>query len=163
VKAYWIKFETTAAFRFERDGGVVVKRAVPSPFNLGIGVTARDEADAIYLAQVVVGKREVESISPVIDPSTLDQGHVRPNMGDIFVRGVWWPRGFEGVGHRVAGLGCLVPFHAIIDVEDPGGVHKRATIDARDLADAKARLEAEYGGTVISLWVDPEFQSPCRV
>jgi hypothetical protein len=160
MKAYWIKFETMAAFRFKSEDGVVVKKTVPSSFNLGMGVTARDEADAIFLAQFIVGNRAVASISPVINADTLDQGHVRPNMGNMFVRGIWWPRGYEGIEYRAPGLGCLLPFHAIIDVEDSGGVHKRATIDARDLEDAKARLEAEYGGIVVSLWVDPAFDRP---
>ncbi len=113
------------------------------------------------MARFVVGDRSIASLAIVEDVETLDQGHVRPTMGNIFIRGVWWPRGYEHIASRAPGLGYLIPFHAILDVSDPNGVHKRATLLAADLVDAKARFEAEFGsGTVISLWVDPEFERP---
>lgn len=145
MKPYWIKFEPAE---------------VPSPFNLGIGVTARDDSDAAYLAQFVVGERKITSISLIEDINTLDERHVRPNMGNMFVRGVWWPGGYEGVGQQAPGADSFTPFHAIIDVGDPEGVHKRATIQARDLADARARFTAAYAGRIVSVWVDPTFARP---
>jgi hypothetical protein len=160
MKPYWIKFEPMEVRRFTPEGSGEVSHCVPSPFNLSMGVTARDEADAIYLAQFVLGDRNIASISPVTDIDALDHGHVLPNMGNVFVRGVWWPRGYEGIGQHAPGRDCVLIFHAIIDVGDPEGVHKRATIQARDLADAQARLVTEYGGRIVSVWVDPAFERP---
>jgi hypothetical protein len=142
MKPYWIKFDPAEAV---------------SPLNLGMGVTARDDADAVYLAQLVASERKIASVSLIEDINALDERHVRPSMGNIFVRGVWWPGGHEGVGLRASGANELIPFHAIIDVGDPEGVHKRATVQARDLADARARFAAEHAGRVISLWNDPAF------
>jgi hypothetical protein len=66
---------------------------------LGCGVTARDRDDAIALIKASVFhnrpfppiKREVQDI----DISSLDAGHVRPSMGNIFARGVWFPLGYD--------------------------------------------------------------------
>jgi hypothetical protein len=44
------------------------------------------------------GPLAVKSIAIVDDVATLDQGHVRPNMGSIFARGIWFPLGYEPVG-----------------------------------------------------------------
>jgi hypothetical protein len=142
---FWVKFAAMA----------------PAPFNLGVGVTARDEADAIYLTRFVVGDREIASVGRLDDLALLDQKHVVPNMGNAFVRGIWWPRGYEQIGARAPGVGYLLTFHAIVGVGDPGGVHRRATILALDLNDAKGRFEAQFGvGTIVSLWVDDAFQRP---
>jgi hypothetical protein len=78
---YWIKVAPT-------------KR--PMPLNLGIGVTAHDEADARTLTRLLVGERAIVSIEIVEDVTSLDQAHVRPNMGNIFARGVWFPLDYEG-------------------------------------------------------------------
>jgi hypothetical protein len=41
---------------------------------------------------------ELERTTPVEDVRSLDEGHVRPTMGNIFARGIWWSQGFEEVG-----------------------------------------------------------------
>lgn len=61
----------------------------------GCGVTAYDEADARRLFETTVvpcyGPREIVEIIKDIDVTTLDQGHVIPNMGVCTNRGVWYP------------------------------------------------------------------------
>lgn len=78
---YWFQFQ---------------KSDVPSILNTGCGVTAFNEDDAMKLIQEKVfpyyGPREVKEIVVDVDISTLDEGHVIPNMFSPFVRGVWFPR-----------------------------------------------------------------------
>ena len=63
------------------------------------GVTAWTYEDALHLLQEwVLGDRPLSQIRSVvedIDVSTLDEGHVRPNMGVVSRRGVWYPLGYE--------------------------------------------------------------------
>jgi hypothetical protein len=80
MKVYWLKFLEPAAFQ---------------GLGLGAGITARNSADAAALAQDAFGDVRIASIDPVDDLSSLDQGHVRPNMGNILTRGVWFPLGYE--------------------------------------------------------------------
>jgi hypothetical protein len=64
---------------------------------LGFGVTAFDREDAIGLlrADVFGGQLPtIESIIEGVDVSTLDEGHIRPNMETPAFRGVWYPKGF---------------------------------------------------------------------
>lgn len=64
---------------------------------LGYGVTAFDRDDAIELLRADVFGGElptVESIIEDVDMSTLDDGHIRPNMETPAFRGVWYPKGF---------------------------------------------------------------------
>jgi hypothetical protein len=67
----------------------------PTPVNLGCGVTAYDLADArkLILESVFFGKESVQEIGYLedVDISTLDEKHVRPNMGSPASRGVWFP------------------------------------------------------------------------
>jgi hypothetical protein len=62
---------------------------------LGIGVTARTEAEARELAervqQQLFPNATITSVVPDIDVSTLDPKHVLPNIGPSGVRGVWYP------------------------------------------------------------------------
>jgi hypothetical protein len=63
--------------------------------NIGCGVTAYDEHDArAMLADKVFplyGFRDITSVTEDIDIGSLDEGHVRPNMGAPSNRGVWFP------------------------------------------------------------------------
>ncbi len=63
----------------------------PSPLNVGIGVTAHSEADARTLIAEHFGEIEIVGMMIVSDLGALDQKHVRPNMADHMVRGVWFP------------------------------------------------------------------------
>jgi hypothetical protein len=80
LKRFWFTFESSS---------------IPSILNLGCGVTAYDLPDAQALLQRTVfpayGDRCVKSITENIDISTLEEKHVRPNMGNPVVRGVWFP------------------------------------------------------------------------
>jgi len=77
---YWLKFS---------------RLATPHPLNLGCGVTAWSLDDALRLIRSVFPDLSLGppiEIIQNIDVSTLDPGHVLPNMGDVTLRGVWWPR-----------------------------------------------------------------------
>ncbi len=80
VIRYWIEF------------GHVGKR---HPINLGCGVTASDIHDALLLVGMAFPDLDLGSPLSVIedvDVSSLDANHVLPNLGNVLVRGVWWPR-----------------------------------------------------------------------
>ncbi len=78
-------------FTFERIGH-------PTPLNLGAGVTAHDDGDARRLIREAFGDLAVADMAVLENLDGLDQGHVRPNMGNILVRGIWFPLGYENVG-----------------------------------------------------------------
>jgi hypothetical protein len=83
---YWLKFKGSLP-------------DLPPGLVLGCGVTAFDYADAISIVQqkVFKGKElpEIKTKIENIDISTLDKGHVLPNMKDPTLRGVWFPGGYE--------------------------------------------------------------------
>lgn len=68
---------------------------------IGCGVTANDEDDARQLLKNRVfrvdGPAPIKRVIENIDVSTLDPGHVLPNMHAPNLRGVWFPLGFEEV------------------------------------------------------------------
>src|SRR6476469_10043129 len=82
---YWIEFE-----KEEFADGTLLP-------NLGVGVTAWTEDDALTLIAAAfvrsVGDlpRRTRVISDV-DVSSLDPGHVIPGVGDPTRRGVWYPQ-----------------------------------------------------------------------
>ena len=69
---------------------------------LGYGVTAWTEDDALSLLRDALfqgGKPSgVAAITIDVDVSTLDSGHILPNMEPPIWRGIWFPRGFESQG-----------------------------------------------------------------
>lgn len=69
--------------------------ADPSIFNIGCGITAFSEEDAKSILRNEVfpihGEGEIVSIVADVDISTLEEHHVRPNMGSPVIRGVWFP------------------------------------------------------------------------
>jgi hypothetical protein len=83
---YWIEFDLREVER--RPPGV----------GLGCGVTAEDAASARELVQHRVFGGELPHITkmvPDVDVSTLDAGHVLPNMGNPARRGIWFPIGYD--------------------------------------------------------------------
>jgi hypothetical protein len=81
TRPYWVRFEL---------------QTTPSPYNLGVGVTADSEEDARQiLAAVMQDAPPVTSVNPINELRDLDQGHVAPNMGNWFLRGIWFPPGYE--------------------------------------------------------------------
>lgn len=80
-------------FEFKRTGTSSLRPEV----TIGCGVTAYDYDDAVDLLRerVFAGNvPEVEKAQSDVDVSTLDAGHVRPNMGSPTERGIWFPLGF---------------------------------------------------------------------
>jgi hypothetical protein len=68
-----------------------------SPLGLGCGITAFNRADANMILRDEVfkeyGELIIDTVVEKVDIRTLDQLHVVPNMGQILIRGVWWPIG----------------------------------------------------------------------
>jgi hypothetical protein len=84
---FWIEFEHTIEDQ-------------PHPGTLlGVGVTAVDQEDALALVAERVFKGDplppIKDVRPDVDVSTLDEGHVIPNMEPPVERGVWFPRGYS--------------------------------------------------------------------
>jgi hypothetical protein len=77
---YWFEFEST-----------------PSRFATWVGVTAWTLDDArLLVSKEVFGGKELPPLNVLIedvDVSTLDAGHVLPNMNPPNERGVWYPKG----------------------------------------------------------------------
>ena len=84
---YWFQFDLAPDDR------------CPGGIHWGCGVTALDYNDAVHILRRAVflnGKLpEISQVTEDIDVSTLDAGHVRPNMGDPSRRGVWFPLGYS--------------------------------------------------------------------
>lgn len=80
LERFWFKF---------------TKSAKPTVLSMGCGITAYDLADARRLLREQVfpayGEEPIDEIIENIDVSTLEQEHVRTNMGNPAVRGVWFP------------------------------------------------------------------------
>lgn len=71
---------------------------LPPGIRMGCGVTARtlEEATALIQQRVFEGTPipHVRKIVSDIDISMLDRGHVRPNMGNPVIPGIWFPLGY---------------------------------------------------------------------
>lgn len=84
---FWIVFESSASAE------------LPLGARLGCGVTAYNFDDAIQLLRVKMFSKEgmprIQDFVENIDVSTLDPGHVLPNMGNPARRGIWFPLGYE--------------------------------------------------------------------
>ena len=84
---YWIEFDLTHY------------ADPPMSIAMGFGITARTEEQALAMVQErVFGGRplpEMKSIARDLDVSTLDPKHIRPNMGNPAVLGIWFPMGFQ--------------------------------------------------------------------
>jgi hypothetical protein len=63
--------------------------------SMGCGITAYDLDDAYgFLREQVFptyGEEPVDEIVENVDVSKLEERHVRPNMGNPVMRGVWFP------------------------------------------------------------------------
>lgn len=70
----------------------------PTPLNRGAGITARSEADARELFDLAFGQEhQILNVSQIADMSSIEQGHVAPNMGNALIRGVWFPLGYDDI------------------------------------------------------------------
>jgi hypothetical protein len=87
LRRYWITFDFKSA-DYSPPGTLV-----------GCGVTAHSYEDAMELIKEKVFKGNkmpmVNSAVENVDVSSLDPGHVLPNIGNVFRRGIWYPLGYE--------------------------------------------------------------------
>jgi hypothetical protein len=83
LRRYWFQFDISQS------------RARLARYGLGCGVTAYNYDDAINLMKELVFRDgefpPIRSCIEDVDISTLDEKHVRPNMGVPIYRGVWFP------------------------------------------------------------------------
>ncbi|TPL77034.1 hypothetical protein FJ941_24285 [Mesorhizobium sp. B2-3-13] len=69
--------------------------------HLGVGVTARSEADALHLFELAFGSaQKIVSIEIIKDMNDLDH-HVLPNLGSTnwLRRGIWFSQGQEHIAN----------------------------------------------------------------
>jgi hypothetical protein len=86
MRRFWIEFESPLG-----------EHRHPGLTEAECGVTAFDLEDALSLLRLNVfpnGLPKIGRIVEDVDVSTLDESHVVPNMGNVLVRGVWFPLGF---------------------------------------------------------------------
>jgi hypothetical protein len=80
LRRYWLNFEKSPA---------------PTPLNMGCGVAAYDYGDAVALVQDRVFRdrpmSKIVSCIEDVNVSQLDAKHVRPNIGKVLERGIWFP------------------------------------------------------------------------
>ncbi|CAA9575973.1 MAG: hypothetical protein AVDCRST_MAG18-2549 [uncultured Thermomicrobiales bacterium] len=88
LKRYWITFASPPPRG--RDGFIL-----SGPLDRLCGVTAYTLDDALYLIreQLCLGRKlpPIQKVIEDVDVASVDSGHIRPNMGEPFWRGVWWP------------------------------------------------------------------------
>jgi hypothetical protein len=87
MKRFW--------FQFEFDN----QTNIPAGLSIGCGITAFDYSDAINILEQKIFKNKkvphIKKLTEDIDISTLDSGHVLPNMNVPNLRGIWFPMGYE--------------------------------------------------------------------
>lgn len=71
----------------------------PTALALGCGVSATSYEEAISFMRSQIFKAEplpeIASVIEDVDVSTLDRGHVIPNMESPLVPGIWFPKGYR--------------------------------------------------------------------
>jgi len=74
----------------------VIRFWFPVAGHLGIGVTAESLAEATEMAAAVALEHgwtlDARVVEQNVDVRSLDPDHVRPRLGPVDVRGVWFPR-----------------------------------------------------------------------
>ena len=86
MRRFWIEFESPSG---DHNHSWISRAAC--------GVTASDSEDALSLLKEHIfpnGLPKIAILLQDVDVSTLDKGHVLPNMGNVLVRGIWYPLGF---------------------------------------------------------------------
>jgi hypothetical protein len=83
IKRFWFSFS---------------EQPLPIGVQHGCGLSAYDYEDALGLLKDRVFEGidlpSIDNVVEDIDVSILDSGHVLPNMGNISIRGVWFPLGY---------------------------------------------------------------------
>ena len=84
---YWFEFEDAPFDKY------------PPGISIGCGVAAFSYEDALYIIEEKVFKRAgmpaIKKIIENVDISSLDKGHVIPNMNEPVSRGIWFPLGYN--------------------------------------------------------------------
>ena len=81
MRPYWLTIEDPPRF---------------SAVMLGVGITAYSEDDAKKVFAAAFGDElRVANVRVIHTADEIEQGHVRPNMGNFLNRGIWYPRGYE--------------------------------------------------------------------
>lgn len=84
---YWFEFDFTG-YKDE-----------PFGTRMGCGITGYNLDDVINILKEKVFRSNnlpgIQRLVENIDISTLDKGHVIPNMASPLTRGVWFPLGFQ--------------------------------------------------------------------
>lgn len=66
---------------------------------LGIGVTAESKEEALILIKdkVYINRDmpEIEFVDSYISIDNLEENHVRPNIGNMDDKGIWFPLGYS--------------------------------------------------------------------
>lgn len=88
LKRYWFTF----------DKG---ETQLPFGLKIGCGITGYNQKDAIHILEAVVLSNfsgiTYANIKSDFGSSFLDENRVVPNMGDLTLRGVWFPLGYAAV------------------------------------------------------------------
>ena len=86
-KRFWFEFDIDVAWNY------------PLGIGRGCGVTAVDLDEAIKIMDQKIfseiKRPTIKRIVEDVDISTLDQGHVIPNMKAPIYRGIWYPLGYD--------------------------------------------------------------------
>ncbi|ALN58808.1 hypothetical protein GLE_3463 [Lysobacter enzymogenes] len=80
---YWFEFQPNS---------------VPQCLDLGCGITARSQDDALRVLHERVPETRGVAIRRIVAGvkiDDLDPGHVLPNLGNYAVRGCWFPLGYD--------------------------------------------------------------------
>lgn len=89
---YWLEFDRTGSAESLAGRGLL----------LGCGVTAFSPEDATQLVHACIfGQASMPAVVRIIedvDITTLDAGHVLPNMTEPVSRGIWYPSGYRSSG-----------------------------------------------------------------
>ena len=83
LRRFWLTFEDVE---------------LPAGAGYGVGVTANSSEEALAMVRDAVFGGEPPPVANLIedvDVSTLDEGHVLPNMDPPVERGIWFPRGYR--------------------------------------------------------------------
>ena len=84
LEKYWFRF---------------VQFSEPTALNLGCGVSAHSLQDAINIMREYIfgdnGPPEIIEQIEQIELDSLEKNHVLPNIGNVAIRGVWFPQGYE--------------------------------------------------------------------
>lgn len=69
--------------------------------DLGVGVTANSEADALKLLARAFPSKKAIGIEIIKDMNNLDQNHVVPNLdgANRLRHGIWFPSGYEHIAN----------------------------------------------------------------